>query len=185
MVKKISLDEIGSLIQKNYEKYVKDNWDYIKSQLETLYSTEDLSDDERDLYDVLAYFSVKKDTLEICLDYVGLPDFWQGTSQTEYWVASFVIFKNTSQEQMLEFDCAGASYYYDDPDCYENEHLFINGLVIPLKNIIRVLIKEDIIEIAYTPRELFAKTQTIRLSTEWTECLERELEGEVSITRSS
>lgn len=182
MIREVSLDEIGNIIEKNYKQFIEENWDWISNSLSDLPKNEEVPEDED--YDTYIYFRIQKDTLEVSISSVTGSQYWSGESQSEYWIANYMAFGDTTKKELLEFDCADECHYYDDPECYDSKHITFKGWFIPMENILGAVESPDETQsISFMPRGIFSKTTTEEIPRDCFDTLDEKMGNDILVIR--
>lgn len=183
-VREISTDDMAQIIKQNYKNLVECDWEVIQANLEYVPTQEEVPEDEE--YDTYIYFKVHKDTLEVSISAITNSQYWSGESQSEYWVANMLIFKDTEKRTFLDFNCAGECNYYDDPECYDSKIIAFNGWYIPIENIVSAMkVTDEIYNISFNPRGIFSKMQSEEISKGCFNNLEENFGNELLVIKKS
>lgn len=103
------VDRIGNEIDKNWKQTVKENWPGIKESIKDIPAGEEGES-------VYLYVTVDKKTRDVECDDVSTSGYWQGASQSRFWVAPIPVDKETTKQDLLDVDLSEECHYYDDLD---------------------------------------------------------------------
>jgi hypothetical protein len=117
-----NIDRIGNRINFNWINYVEEEWDSIRSLLDTI-------PPDTDTHEAIAYMFVKinKDTQDIVSVEVDLhPDQWEQRNLHDetHWVADILVSHHTTRQQLRNINVADEAYFWTD---FENEQGTVDG----------------------------------------------------------